>query len=80
MQYIKCQPTPEALVQMLLAILNNSRDPKDRAFAIKELNKAMRIAYAYWYPDDPEYRIKGINPKASFLDKAFDTLTKEIGK
>lgn len=55
--------TPQAMVDSLLLVIERSTDPKDREWARGELVKTMKIAYARWYPDKPEYQINGGDSK-----------------
>jgi len=49
---------------MALIIISSNPNVNERAWARKELVKAMTIAYAYWYgKSKPEYKLEGIDGK-----------------
>ena len=61
---IDITPTPERYVDMALVIISSNPNVNERAWARKELVKAMTIAYAYWYgKTKPEYKLEGIEGK-----------------
>jgi|GEM_PF-2914252 hypothetical protein len=61
---IDITPTPERYVDMALIIISSNPNVNERAWARKELIKAMTIAYAYWYgKSKPEYKLEGIDGK-----------------
>jgi hypothetical protein len=61
---IDITPTPERYVDMALVIISSNPNVNERAWARKELVKAMTIAYAYWYgKSKPEYKLEGIDGK-----------------
>jgi hypothetical protein len=61
---IDITPTPERYVDMALIIISSNPNVNERAWARKELIKAMTIAYAYWYgKSKPEYKLEGIEGK-----------------
>ena len=61
---IDITPTPERYVDMALIIISSNPNVNERAWARKELVKAMTIAYAYWYgKSKPEYKLEGIDGK-----------------
>jgi hypothetical protein len=63
-EYIDLTPTPEGMAKIMYALIE-SGDGQGKSTALAEITKAFRIAYAYWYPDKPEYRIDGITGKES---------------
>jgi hypothetical protein len=63
-EYIDLTPTPDGMAQILYTLTERG-DSNGKATALAEITKAFRIAYAYWYPDKPEYRIAGITGKES---------------
>lgn len=73
-EYINLKPTPQGMADMLLTIYKDSSIPNDINMARKEIIKAMTIAYAYWYPDDPEYHIDGIKDNVLPITKDGATL------
>jgi transcriptional regulator with XRE-family HTH domain len=62
-EYIDLTPTPDGMAKIMYALIE-SGDSQGKATALKEIAKAFRIAYAYWYPEKPEYHIDGISGKA----------------
>lgn len=60
---IDIMPTPEAYVKMLLLMaMDGTKEARETA--LREFNKAMRIAYAYyWGKTRPEYKMEGIEGK-----------------
>ena len=61
---IDITPTPERYVDVALIIISSNPNVNERAWARKELIKAMTIAYAYWYgKSKPEYKLEGIDGK-----------------
>ena len=62
-EYIDLTPTPDGMAQIMFTLVRDG-DEAGKKLALAEITKAFRIAYAYWYPDKPEYRIEGITGKA----------------
>lgn len=56
---VDCTPTPQGMADMLIAIIQGDGPMKDKDFARKEIIKAFKISYAFWYPDNPEYKLDG---------------------
>jgi hypothetical protein len=54
---IDLTPTPEGMANIMIALIENNSNIN---LARTEISKAFRIAYAYWYPDKPEYKIPGL--------------------
>lgn len=58
---IDITPPPEGMVSMCLELFVHGETPKARKEGREVLDRAMRIAYAYWYGrTKPEYHIKNI--------------------
>jgi hypothetical protein len=56
-QMIDLTPTPQGYVDACLLVITRSTSGADREWARVELIKAMTIAYATYYPNNPEYKL-----------------------
>jgi hypothetical protein len=59
-EYIDLTPTPDGMAKIVFTLARDG-DNNGKATALAEITKAFRIAYAYWYPEKPEYKIDGLN-------------------
>ena len=59
-EYIDLTPTPNGMAKIIFTLARDG-DNNGKATALAEIAKAFRIAYAYWYPEKPEYKIDGLN-------------------
>jgi hypothetical protein len=62
-EYIDLTPTPDGMAKIMFTLVRDG-DESGKKLALVEMTKAFTIAYAYWYPNKPEYRIAGITGKA----------------
>jgi len=59
-RFIDLTPTPNGMAKIIFTLARDG-DNNGKATALAEIAKAFRIAYAYWYPEKPEYKIDGLN-------------------
>jgi len=62
-EYIDLTPTPDGMAKIMFTLVRDG-DEAGKKLALAEIAKAFTIAYAYWYPEKPEYHIEGISGKA----------------
>jgi len=62
-EYIDLTPTPNGMAKIIFTLVRGG-DEAGKKLALAEIAKAFTIAYAYWYPEKPEYHIEGISGKA----------------
>ena len=59
-RFIDLTPTPNGMAKIIFTLARDG-DNNGKATALAEIAKAFLIAYAYWYPEKPEYKIDGLN-------------------
>jgi len=62
-RFIDLTPTPNGMAKIIFTLVRGG-DEAGKKLALAEIAKAFTIAYAYWYPEKPEYHIEGISGKA----------------